>query len=115
MALIVLVVLLLALLFGPGLWVRQVMKRYRQPEDRYPGSGAELARLLLDAHGLQRVDVEETPGGDHYDPAGRSRLSRWRHTRSVTRSRIIRAIRRSGCARGSSGPLHRSSGSERGY
>ena len=68
MALIVLVVLLLALLFGPGLWVRQVMKRYRQPEDRYPGSGAELARLLLDAHGLQRVDVEETPGGDHSDP-----------------------------------------------
>ena len=68
MALIVSALLLFALLFGPGLWVRQVMRKYRQPEDRYPGTGAELARLLLDAHGLDGVSVEETPGGDHYDP-----------------------------------------------
>ena len=86
MALIVLVLLLFALLFGPGLWVRQVMKKYRQPEDRYPGTGAELARLLLDAHQLGRIAVEETPAGDHYDPLEKTvRLSPDNyHGRSLT-------------------------------
>ncbi|MEM9209642.1 MAG: zinc metallopeptidase, partial [Pseudomonadota bacterium] len=35
---------------------------------RYPGTGAELARLLLDRHDMQSVRVEETERGDHYDP-----------------------------------------------
>ncbi|MFU8896400.1 MAG: zinc metallopeptidase [Gammaproteobacteria bacterium] len=60
--------LLLAIIFGPGLWVRRVMEKYSQPDDRYRGSGAQLARLLLDRHGLGEVPVEETPKGDHYDP-----------------------------------------------
>lgn len=57
-----------ALVFGPGLWVRRVMARYSSPEDRYEGTGGELARHLLDSNGLQHVKVEETPAGDHYDP-----------------------------------------------
>jgi Zn-dependent membrane protease YugP len=63
--------LIFALVFGPGWWVRKVMSRYSSPDDRYEGSGGELARYLLDNHGLQQVKVEETPEGDHYDPLGK--------------------------------------------
>jgi Zn-dependent membrane protease YugP len=68
MPVIVLILVILALVFGPGLWVRRVMHRYSQPADRYRGSGAELARHLLDELGLQQVGVEVTEKGDHYDP-----------------------------------------------
>ena len=68
MPIVLTVLLVLALVFGPGWWVRKVMRRYSQPEDRYSGSGGELARYLLDLHGLEKVKVEETEKGDHYDP-----------------------------------------------
>ena len=61
-------VLVLVLVFGPGWWVRNVMSRYSSPADRYDGSGGELARHLLDSLDLQSVKVEETTKGDHYDP-----------------------------------------------
>lgn len=61
-------VLVFALVFGPGWWVRNVMSRYSNPKDRYEGTGGELARHLLDNHDLQHVKVEETTNGDHYDP-----------------------------------------------
>lgn len=57
-----------ALVFGPGWWVRNVMSRYSDPADRYAGTGGELARHLLDSNDLQHVRIEETPEGDHYDP-----------------------------------------------
>ena len=57
-----------ALIFGPGWWVRTVMSRYSKPADRYDGTGGELARYLLDGFDLQNVKVEETSDGDHYDP-----------------------------------------------
>jgi Zn-dependent membrane protease YugP len=62
-------IFIFALIFGPGWWVRNVMSRYASPEDRYDGTGGELARYLLDSKNLQNVKVEETPKGDHYDPA----------------------------------------------
>ncbi len=61
-------VLILALIFGPGWWVRNVMSRYSNPADRYSGTGGELARHLLDRLDLEHVKVEETAEGDHYDP-----------------------------------------------
>ena len=69
---IILVVLLLALIFGPGLWVRRVLDKYSRPENRYPGTGAELARLLLEKHGVEGVTVETSDSGDHYDPADKA-------------------------------------------
>ena len=60
--------LLVALVFAPGWWVRKVMSRYSSPENRYDGTGGELARYLLDSNDLHDVRVEETPEGDHYDP-----------------------------------------------
>ena len=70
----ILVVLLLAaaLIFGPQWWVKRVMRRYAEPKDRYPGTGGELARHLLDKLGLDEVRVERTEDmGDHYDPRDR--------------------------------------------
>ncbi|OZB74991.1 MAG: peptidase [Halothiobacillus sp. 14-55-98] len=68
---------LLALLsWWPNWWVGQVMARHAQPADRYPFSGGDLARYLLDRRGLSDVTVEATKEGDHYDPHARSvRLS----------------------------------------
>lgn len=63
--------LILGVVYGPAWWVKRVMRRYARPADRYPGTGAELARRLLDEHGLEQVGVEATDQGDHYDPRDR--------------------------------------------
>ncbi len=68
MPILVLVLVIVAVVFGPGLWVRRVMDRYSKPADRYSGTGATLARHLLDKSGLNSVSVEVTAAGDHYDP-----------------------------------------------
>jgi Zn-dependent membrane protease YugP len=68
MSIIVILLVIAAAVFGPGLWVQRVLKRYSHPADRYSGTGAQLARHLLDKHGLATVTVEKTPDGDHYDP-----------------------------------------------
>lgn len=72
MAIVIFVVLLLVAIFGPGIWVKRVLARYSQPEDRYDGTGGELARQLLDSYGLGKVTVEETEIGDHYDPEAKA-------------------------------------------
>ncbi|MFP4155139.1 MAG: zinc metallopeptidase [Halothiobacillaceae bacterium] len=86
MHLIVLGGLFLLAIYAPGWWVRRVMKRYSQPADRYQGTGAELARHLLDRLEIRDVVVEETDRGDHYDPDARAvRLSADNyHGRSLT-------------------------------
>lgn len=68
MAILAGIVLLLVIIFGPGLWVSRVLERYSEPADRYARSGADTARLLLDRHDLHAVAVESTEAGDHYDP-----------------------------------------------
>jgi Zn-dependent membrane protease YugP len=68
MIIAVFIVLVLAIVFGPGIWVQRVLARYSVPANRYSGTGAQLARHLLDKHGLQSVEVEATDQGDHYDP-----------------------------------------------
>ncbi len=76
-ALVILGLLLLAVLYLPSWWVKRVMKKYSAPADRYPGTGGELARHLLERAQLDEVKVEVTePGADHYDPEARAvRLS----------------------------------------
>lgn len=69
MAFVILIAVVLLLVFGPGLWVRNVLQRYSDPPDRYAGSGAQLARYLLNKHGLESVAVQTTDQGDHYDPS----------------------------------------------
>ncbi len=66
---LIFVLLLGALIYGPGLWVQRVMKKYSTPNDLFPGSGGELAEHLLARLNITQVKVEETrPGQDHYDP-----------------------------------------------
>jgi len=72
MPILVLVLFVLAVVFGPGLWVRRVMNRDSEPADRYSGTGATLARHLLDKSGLDSVSVELTTAGDHYDPGDKA-------------------------------------------
>ena len=64
----VIAIVLIGLIVLPGYWVNTVIKRYSNPPDRYPMTGAETARLLLDTEGLNAVKVEATDAGDHYDP-----------------------------------------------
>lgn len=68
MYLIVFGLIILGVVFLPGVWVQHVLNKYSEPTDRYAGSGAQLARFLLDKQGMQSVTVEETKDGDHYDP-----------------------------------------------
>lgn len=65
---LILLVALIVLVVGPSYWVKRIMEKYSLPEDRYTGTGAELARTLLDQANLQQVNVETTDLGDHYDP-----------------------------------------------
>ena len=64
--------LLLALVFGPQVWIRRVLKQHGGDRPDLPGTGGELARHLLDEAGLQAVLVEQTDIGDHYDPEARA-------------------------------------------
>lgn len=65
-------VLILFLTLAPALWAKAVLRRYSGARSDYPGSGGELARHLLDHHGLQQVAVEATEQGDHYDPLAKA-------------------------------------------
>lgn len=74
----IVLLLLIACVFLPSMWVKHVLNKYSAPADRYRdrGSGAELARHLLDRFELGSVKVEETNKGDHYDPEAKAvRLS----------------------------------------
>ena len=87
MRLLIPALLIAAVVFGPALWVRHVMRRYSEPADRYPGTGADLVRHLARRHGLDDLRVELCDAaGDHYDPEARTvRLSPANHDgRSLT-------------------------------
>ena len=68
MVLAAVVLLVLALIFGPSLWVKLVMKRYSSQQPEMPGTGGELAKHLVERFSLKDVKVEVTELGDHYDP-----------------------------------------------
>ncbi|MGE7470349.1 zinc metallopeptidase [Bosea sp. NPDC003192] len=83
---IVLALLLVVIIYGPQFWVRYEMDRHAADRPDLPGTGGELARHLLDRFGLQKIPVEITAAGDHYDPDARAvRLSPGNHDgRSIT-------------------------------
>ena len=60
--------IVLALIFGPSLWVRFVMNRYSSQLPEVSGTGGELAKHLIERFSLKDVKVEITEQGDHYDP-----------------------------------------------
>ena len=62
------VLIILALIFGPSLWVKFVMRRYSSEKPEMQGTGGELAKHLIERLSLKDVKVEVTELGDHYDP-----------------------------------------------
>ncbi|MGH8191513.1 MAG: zinc metallopeptidase [Rhodanobacteraceae bacterium] len=54
-------------------WVRSSFKKWNQVETSNHLTGAEAARRILAAQGIENVPVEEVPGEltDHYDPSKR--------------------------------------------
>ena len=76
MPILIFVVLVLALMIVPSLWVQAVIRKYRVPANRYPRTGGQTARHLLDVLGLRHDTTEVTESGDHYDPMAKAvRLS----------------------------------------
>ena len=68
MVLLIGVLIVIALIFGPHLWVKFVMNRYSSEKPEISGTGGELAKHLIDRFSLKDVKVEITELGDHYDP-----------------------------------------------
>ncbi len=64
----VLIVFVLAAVFGPQLWARYILKHHSRHRDEIPGTGGELALHLIENSKLEGVTVEKIPQGDHYDP-----------------------------------------------
>jgi hypothetical protein len=62
------VLLVFGLIYGPQYWVTQVLNKYNVPQDHFPGTGGELAQHLINKFELQDVKVELSEIGDHYDP-----------------------------------------------
>lgn len=66
----VVLLLLLALIYGPSLWVKHVIHKHNRPLEGMPGTGAELAKHLIDRFKLEGVTVEETSRDqDYYSPS----------------------------------------------
>ena len=62
------VLIVIALIFGPSLWVKFVMSKYASQLPEISGTGGELAKHLIERFSLKDVKVEITEQGDHYDP-----------------------------------------------
>jgi len=77
MTVLVIILFIVAIIFGPQWWAKTTFERYSKKQDHIPGTGGELARHLLDRYDMQDVEVEITEkGGDHYDPESKKvRLS----------------------------------------
>jgi len=84
--------LFLAILYGPQLWSQHVLRKHGGSREDLPGTGGELARELLADRGLAGVRVEATDGGDHYDPTAKAvRLSRENRDRKSVTALVVAA------------------------
>lgn len=64
-----LVVVFIALMFAPQLWVRYVMRKHSHAIEGMPGTGGELAVHLIERFKLDGIGVEEAEENqDHFDP-----------------------------------------------
>lgn len=66
---LIILLIIIAVLFGPQWWAQYTFRRYSKTLDHLQGTGGELARHLLDRFEMSHVKVEKTkPDSDHYDP-----------------------------------------------
>jgi len=68
---LILLILIIAAIFGPQWWAHHTFRRYSKSRDDIPGTGGELAQHLLMRMHVDTVGVEQTDKGDHYDPTAR--------------------------------------------
>lgn len=90
----VILLVLVAVVFGPQLWARHVLNRHAREREDIPGTGAEFAAHLLANAGMDgyRVERAESPGGDHFDPDARAvRLSESHHDRRSLAAVVVAA------------------------
>ena len=74
---VVIVIPAAILIFGPRAWVSHLLKKHDKHDLDVPVTARKFAREILDRQGLQRVRVESTDVGDHYDQQARAvRLAR---------------------------------------
>jgi Zn-dependent membrane protease YugP len=65
----------IACIFLPQMWTKNILKKHSIERPDFPGTGGEFAKHLIKQHNLD-VDLETTEQGDHYDPQTRTvRLS----------------------------------------
>lgn len=57
---------LLALIYGPQLWIRFVIRKHSNPVDGMPGTGGELAEHLIDRYKLSGVTVKKADKDQNY-------------------------------------------------
>ena len=74
------------LIILPQLWVRSTLNKYANVPSSIGKTGRDVAREILNRHGLNNVGVEITRMGDHYDPHAKAvRLSEeFYHGNSLT-------------------------------
>jgi len=64
---------ILILVYAPLLWVRFTLWRFRHDLEEIPGTGAELARHLVNRFALEGVNIEEGQSGqDHFSPVDKT-------------------------------------------
>ncbi|MCW8826599.1 MAG: zinc metallopeptidase [Gammaproteobacteria bacterium] len=71
MHLLIIILLVALLLYGPQWWARRTFARYRQ-SGPMKGTGAELVEHLAGHFGIAELQVKVTDQGDHYDPQSRT-------------------------------------------
>lgn len=64
---LVLILIVVAIVLGPSLWVRRVLAKHGKDIPTMPGTGGELADHLIKLFELGDVKVEQTELADHYD------------------------------------------------
>ncbi len=63
---IIIALLVIALIYGPFLWVRYVLWRHSKTIEKMPGTGAELAEHLVERFELSGVKVIKVGKGENY-------------------------------------------------
>lgn len=68
---LVIMVLGMALVFIPQMWVKKTVAKFSEVRTSRGTTGQDVARRILDEHGLRNVPVEMVEGflSDHYDPS----------------------------------------------
>ena len=56
---IALILVFLALVFGPNIWVKYILKKHHKPREGMPGTGGELALHLIERFKLKGVTVKQ--------------------------------------------------------